>query len=388
MDYAFSELERVAANSDARVAKAHAAARREKAALVRAALSSLRQLRGHLTETLSGLRGPKLNAFDNTDGLAFRQWQHRWGAVFADGQTVVVHTDGAPAEGGAVGHGRLTERPASARVHLPSPRRVLLTSPRALKGSLTAAPHELLGPAPMDRGGTVAQGSCSPLTSLLAVGSVTSPRTQPTAEVGRAGSAPGGRGGGTHAYANVHGGGGATSRPVSASSTVAGSGHAAAVRVAGGRPLLGTATPLSNACAETNRQVQQQQQQQQQQQAGGDGLPPTVVTGCRLGISVPATVAGTPAGRLPPSRPTSPLRPNSPDGSPMGARTGGLSSLAHVEEVAPTVPRKAAAVNVVAVGSPGKLHVGGALIAHTSVTQKADANVAASHLNMRGQAQG
>ena len=91
MDYAQSELERVQASSNARVAGAMAVAKKQKAAVVDAALRALHQLRGHLTHTLTGLRGSPQAVFDTGgSGLAFKQWGHRWGAVSTTGDTIVV----------------------------------------------------------------------------------------------------------------------------------------------------------------------------------------------------------------------------------------------------------------------------------------------------------
>ena len=93
MEYAFSELEFVLEAADSRVRQVRERAKQQKAQLVRAALESLTQLRSHLTEAMSGLRGPPLQGkqgnqmplqvADQTDErLEFRQWRHRWGTTF------------------------------------------------------------------------------------------------------------------------------------------------------------------------------------------------------------------------------------------------------------------------------------------------------------------
>jgi len=149
MENAQSELERVQQSSNARVAGAIAVAKKNKAVVVDAALRALHQLRGHLTHTLTGLREQQQAVFDTAgSGLAFRQWGHRWGAVSATGDSVVVQFDAPYQQPPRISSPEIKPRPRATydvplgvSVRLYSEARVHLTQPGLPQPSFSQPSH-------------------------------------------------------------------------------------------------------------------------------------------------------------------------------------------------------------------------------------------------------
>ena len=92
------QIERVTDGANERIRALKEKAREERAALIRAALGSLQQLRSHLTFTLSGLKlAEPLERNLAGDMFAWRQKRSRWGVATRTGEGGVVKLD-APIE--------------------------------------------------------------------------------------------------------------------------------------------------------------------------------------------------------------------------------------------------------------------------------------------------